>query len=786
VDPLTATDLRTVGEFRLLARLGAGGMGQVFLASSLAGRMVAVKVIHPDLCRDEEFVRRFRNEAQAAQRVSGWYTAPVVAAGLSDNPPWLATAFVAGPSLEDVISRYGPLPAAAVWRLAAGLAEALRAIHAAGLVHRDLKPANVLLALDGPRVIDFGIARAVTDTRLTVTGAIIGTPSYMSPEQVEALDTGPASDVFSFGSVLAFAASGAAPFSGRGGSPASVMYRIVHTEPDLNAVPTDIRGLVEACLAKEPRQRPDLGRVAAYAAAAADRHGLSPAAFWPRQVAGVIEAQQTALTTQIEALGVGPADPLPAGVLSAGVPSSGVLSAGAWPGLPGQPGTPGAPSGRVVPGPTGPSGRVVPGPTVPPGFGVPPGLAVPPGLGVPPGPGAGVPPLEVLPGSPRPPSRRGLLIGAAVGGVAVLGGGVGWALSSRSPAGTPAASGASGSALAGPTLPMSQYYGAGERVTAAWRVRTGNAVDANPGAGGGLVCVGSSDRSVYAVRAATGSQAWSFGSGAVYSAPQVAGSIVCLATTAGHFYALRAASGRQAWSLDTGAPAIYKRTWAVDGSSVILASDISAPRAYDAATGAAGQSFALREPYAQALTAANGVLYALDALGWLYAFDTASAAQLWQHQLLSDDDPPGTDLIVGGGLLYLGTISGALYALDAGTGQRAWTYHPGSGIESALALDSGLVFLKDTNGTVHAVSAASGKQRWTRAGTATGLYGVAAAGGRVYYTTALALQALDAVTGAPVWAFAAPNSAEFLSTPAVAGGLVFIGCHDDSLYAVKA
>src|ERR1700749_2513297 len=255
MDSLTATDLRAVGEFRLLARLGSGGMGQVFLGSSLAGRMVAVKVIHRELCQDTEFIGRFRHEVEAAQKVSGWYTAPVVAAGVDDSPPWLATAFVPGPSLDDIVSRYGPLPVPAVWRLAAGLAEALRAIHGAGLVHRDLKPANVLLAIDGPRVIDFGISRAVTDTRLTATGAIIGTLGYMSPEQVQALETGPASDTFSLGSVLAFAASGSAPFSGAPGAPsASVMFRIVHGEPDLGAVHPDVRGLVEACLAKDPRQ----------------------------------------------------------------------------------------------------------------------------------------------------------------------------------------------------------------------------------------------------------------------------------------------------------------------------------------------------------------------------------------------------------------------------------------------------------------------------------------------------------------------------------------------------
>jgi len=761
MDSLTADDLRTVGEFRLLARLGAGGMGQVFLASSLAGRTVAVKVIHPDLCRDPEFVRRFRNEAEAAQKVSGWYTAPVVAAGLSDNPPWLATAFVAGPSLEDMVTRHGPLPPAAVWRLAAGLAEALRAIHAAGLVHRDLKPANVLLALDGPRVIDFGIARAATDTRLTATGAIIGTPSYMSPEQVEALSAGPASDVFSLGSVLAFAASGAVPFGGRGISAASVMYRIVHTEPELGPVPADIRGLVESCLAKDSRQRPDLGRAAAYATAAAERCGLSPAAFWPPEVAGVIQAQQAALTAQIEALQLAPATQVE----------------GAW--RPGQA--------------TAPSRRPAPGTTAPPGPGGSYGIAGPYGTGGQPyGTGGPVPPgLEVLPGGvARPPSRRVLLIGAAAGGVAVLGGGVGWALSSRSAGGAPSA-GASTPALAGGTpLPTSgslqKYYGAGTRVGATWRFRTGNAVDANPGVAGGLVCAGSTDNSVYAVHVATGQLAWSHPVGSVYSAPQAVGGVVCVATTDGHFYALRSATGKPAWELDTGAPAIYKRTWAAAGGSVILASDASSPRAYDADTGAAGVGFGTSTPYVQALTATGGVLYALDGLGVLWAFRTATGGVLWHRQLLSSDDPPGTGLTVDGGNLYLGTMSGTLYALAAATGNTRWTYHPGSGLDSELAADGGLVYLKDNNGTLHALRAGTGKQAWSRTGTQTGLYGVAAAGGRVYYSTVLAVQALDGATGSPVWAFSPQGNAEFLSTPAVANGLVFIGCHDDSLYAVKA
>jgi outer membrane protein assembly factor BamB len=383
-----------------------------------------------------------------------------------------------------------------------------------------------------------------------------------------------------------------------------------------------------------------------------------------------------------------------------------------------------------------------------------------------------------------------LLIGGVAGGVAVVGGVAGWALSARSAGGTPTVgSGSSvpaGSVAVPTSTSLQQYYGAGSRVAAAWRFRTGNAVDANPGAAGSLVYAGSTDNNVYALDIANGKQAWKYPAGAVYAAPQAVGDMVCLATTAGHFYALRAATGKPAWTLDTGSPAVYKRTWAADGAAVILSSDTGPLRSYHAATGAAGPSFATQEPYVQALTAAGGVLYALDGLGVLYAFKAATGDEIWHRQLLTQDDTAGTGLTVAGGTVYLGTVSGTLYAVSAASGKQQWTYHPGSGMESELAADDGLVYVKDNNGTLHAVAAASGKAAWARAGTATGLYGVAAAGGRVYYSTVLAVQALDAKAGTPVWAFNAPANGEFLSTPAVASGLVFIGCHDDSLYAVKA
>ena len=208
VTELRAGDPRSAGRFRLLGRLGAGGMGQVFLGRSAGGRLVAVKVIRPELAGDPGFRARFAREVAAAQKVSGLFTALVVDADADGPMPWLATAYVAGPSLAEAVEAHGPLPEASVLTLAAGLAEGLEAIHAAGVVHRDLKPSNVLLADDGPRVIDFGISRAAEASVLTQSGTVMGSPGFMSPEQAEGREVGPPGDVFSLGAVLAFAAIG--------------------------------------------------------------------------------------------------------------------------------------------------------------------------------------------------------------------------------------------------------------------------------------------------------------------------------------------------------------------------------------------------------------------------------------------------------------------------------------------------------------------------------------------------------------------------------------------------
>jgi len=255
VDALQPGDPQWVGRYRLVKRLGTGGMGRVFLGQSPGGRLVAVKLIRPELADDPGFRRRFAQEVSAARRVSGLFTAPVVDADPDGPQPWLVTAYVAGPSLSDAVEARGPMPVGSVLTLAAGLAEGLGAVHAAGVVHRDLKPANVLLASDGPRIIDFGISRATDSAWLTnVGGVVVGSPGFMSPEQAEGGHVGPPTDIFSLGGVLAYAATGQAPFGE--GSASALLYRVVYGTAATGYVPKPLRHLVERCLAKDPADRP--------------------------------------------------------------------------------------------------------------------------------------------------------------------------------------------------------------------------------------------------------------------------------------------------------------------------------------------------------------------------------------------------------------------------------------------------------------------------------------------------------------------------------------------------
>jgi serine/threonine protein kinase len=265
MEKLGAGDPQRIGAYRLLARLGAGGMGQVYLARSDRGRTVAVKLVRQELAEQEEFRNRFRLEVQAARQVGGAWTAPVLDADTEADIPWVATGYVAGPSLQTVVSHdHGALPERSVRILAAGLTHALKDIHTAGLIHRDLKPSNVLVTIDGPRVIDFGIARAletVTDGGLTRTGALVGSPGFMAPEQVRGDRITPACDVFCLGSVLAYAATGELPFGTANSGVHALMFRIAQEEPDLEGLPEGLQELVEDCLRKDPAARPTLDQL---------------------------------------------------------------------------------------------------------------------------------------------------------------------------------------------------------------------------------------------------------------------------------------------------------------------------------------------------------------------------------------------------------------------------------------------------------------------------------------------------------------------------------------------
>lgn len=263
MNDLLPDDPRQIGPYRVRGRLGEGGMGEVFLARSPAGRTVVVKRIHRHHASKPEFRARFAREIDAASRVGGFHTAQVIEADPDANPPWMATAYIPGPSLSAFVAAHGPLAAEALCALGAGLAEGLAAIHACGLVHRDLKPRNVIVADDGPRIIDFGISRLLDASTLTETGVVVGTYAYMSPEQINGESAAPASDVFSLGCVLAFAATGQSPFDAD--SLPAIVLRIITYQPDLSQVPHrhDLRDLIASCLSKAPTGRPTVDQILA-------------------------------------------------------------------------------------------------------------------------------------------------------------------------------------------------------------------------------------------------------------------------------------------------------------------------------------------------------------------------------------------------------------------------------------------------------------------------------------------------------------------------------------------
>jgi len=291
---LTENDPAEVGGYRLRAKLGAGGMGSVYLSFTPGGRAVAVKVVRPEYADDADFRTRFRQEVANAQRVNGFFTAQVIDADADAEVPWLAGAYVAGPSLAEAVRDNGPLAPATVKALTAGVAESLQAVHAAGIVHRDLKPSNVVLAADGPRVIDFGIARAADATPLTQSGYRIGSPQYMAPEQALGTSVQPATDVFALGALAFFAATGRSPFGE--GNDLGMLYRVINEEPDLDGCPDELRDLVARCLAKDPQQRPTPADVIALCGMdTADGTRRMGPGWLPDQVTAVIRAREAGL-----------------------------------------------------------------------------------------------------------------------------------------------------------------------------------------------------------------------------------------------------------------------------------------------------------------------------------------------------------------------------------------------------------------------------------------------------------------------------------------------------------
>jgi eukaryotic-like serine/threonine-protein kinase len=395
-------------------------MGRVFLGVSPGGRPVAVKAIRAELAANPEFRARFGREVAAARRVSGVFTAQVVDADVDGPVAWMATAYVPGPSLAEAVDTHGPLPDASLLALAAGLAESLNAIHAVGVVHRDLKPSNVLLAEDGPRVIDFGISRATESTMLTQAGLVVGSPGFMSPEQAMGSDVGPPSDIFNLGAVLAFAATGEGPFGT--GTTAALLYRVVHGAPDLDRVPPTVRPLIEHCLAKDPQQRPTANGLLAEVGALQPGGTWLPESFTRTYAQGTPSRPSFAWSGPVAAAAAGAvvagSNPALAGTASAGLGATRTAGDGSEPSGPRTP----APGSWPYTGAGALTATAGSAPPTPPMGAYPP--ATPPPM-----------PPAMPSGTGRPPRRRRmkpLVVALILGGIVGAGGAAAFAVTSFS------------------------------------------------------------------------------------------------------------------------------------------------------------------------------------------------------------------------------------------------------------------------------------------------------------------------------------------------------------------
>ncbi len=649
-EPMSATRSgipRQVGPYRVVSRLGEGGMGQVFAGRSPGGRTVAIKIIHPALAEDADFRARFRREITAARAVGGVYTAPVVDADPDASPPWLATAFLHGMSLEEAVAAHGPLPPPAVRALGAGLAEALVSIHRAGVVHRDLKPSNVMLTPEGPRVIDFGIARPSEATALTRTGAALGTPAYMSPEQASGGAAGPPSDVFSFGAVLTYAATGAGPFGQ--GAVHEMVYRVMHLPPHLEGVPDPgLRALIAACMDKDPARRPGadwlLAQLSADPAAAAQgTHWLPPPIAHDVARRGETAVPGGSGRRAFLALGAG-------GVLAA-------LAGGS--------------AGAFLLRRGGDS-------------------AVRWTFEL---------PDDMYTRAPLAASRGTVYVFAS----ARLDGRT-FALDARTgrqrwQADFTAARDSSPALLGGRGF---LYDSASREAVVGFEEATGKALWTQSlksiglapvvVAGSGVVCLtgssGTGEYGLYGYDAASGRPRWQYSVDTLFQTQAaLAGGLCCFSSEKGFVYGIDIATGNARWQVRTGAGAAS--TPVVAGDLVVVATEDGSVLGLEAATGRKRWSVPLGGPAASQngkgapVGVAGGTVFVGGQDGTLYALDAASGRRRWQRPVAGAAGSAGSRgfLIpaVGGGVAVATDNEGRIVALDAATGAPRWERGVGKG-----------------------------------------------------------------------------------------------------------
>ncbi|MFF9811370.1 PQQ-binding-like beta-propeller repeat protein [Streptomyces coeruleorubidus] len=720
METLQPDDPGELGAYRLLRRLGAGGMGRVYLARSPGGRTVAVKVVRPDLAADSDFRGRFRHEVEVAKAVSGRFTAPVVDADPDAPLPWLATSYVLGPDLTDVVAAHGALPEHTVRALAAGLAAALQEVHTAGLVHRDLKPSNVLLAADGPRVIDFGIARAVDGNRMTQTGVVVGSPGYMSPEQALGKDVGTASDVFSLGAVLAFAATGRGTFGHGAVSHASLLYQVVHGEPDVEGVPQQLLGLVRACLAKDPAHRPVPSEIVTALAPQGVEDVLrdwlpsAVASTIATHAAGILDLEAPQQPQPAVAASFGPAPAMTEGTpRPTGTPTPGY----GYPQAPGYGGAPAAAHGTPVPGYSTPPGGA---PT--PGYGT-----NPPGHGAHVQPGTGGP-VSTVATAPTAPSRRRVL-GLALGGAAavvVAGGGAAWWLGQDGDtSGT--ANGTSGAG--GSAQPVEEKFTTpppGVAPQPLWHetaAEDSTTTDVPLLTHDGLLLISGDPLVAYDVK--TSEARWSKpdvcapGSQLLFHDGKV---FLTDGGIEGVLVARDVKSGEEVWRSRLGKKIGIEGTIAIDDKNVyVTATDYAQATSatkYRTAIAAISHStgrkvwlqhrdWGTRDYDVQGTVSGKYLVYA-DSNHNLTVRDTATGDQLWTQKIGDDWAWQPT---VANGLVFL--PGETLTAVDAETGRTGWTLSPKGrrGFNNPAVID-GVLYVSDYDRGIWAVDVKTHKRIW--------------------------------------------------------------------------